>query len=358
MNQSISEIISKYKEYGDALSWWGNSVTEYVVAFIALIVFLFGLKIFQHVVLLRLQKFADKSKTDLDDTLIDIVRSLRPPFYHFLALYFALRFLTLSEVVAKALNIILLVWVIYYGVIALQMLIDFAVRTRLAGGDPGYRTALINLGKIGKAILWVMGVLMVLSNLGVEVTSLIAGLGIGGVAIAFALQNILGDLFSSFAIHFDRPFVIGDFIVVGEHMGVVEKIGIKSTRLRALQGEEIVISNKELTSVRVQNFKLLKERRVVTKFGVVYQTSSKKMQKVLDTVKNIFERIEGARLDRVHFRSFDDSALSFEVVYFVESGDYNHYMDIQQDFNFALKDAFEKESIDMAYPTQTIYLEK
>jgi len=198
----------------------------------------------------------------------------------------------------------------------------------------------------------------VLSNLGVNITSLVAGLGIGGLAIALALQSVLSDLFSSFSIYFDKPFQVGDYIIVGKHSGTVEKIGIKSTRIRASQGEEIVISNQELTSARVQNFKKLKERRNTTSIGVTYETSTDKLKKIPDIIKYIIEEEKNARFDRVYFTTFADSALVFDLVYYVKSDAYSVYLETQQNINFKIKEAFEKEGIDMAYPTQTIYLTK
>ncbi|MCK5590629.1 MAG: mechanosensitive ion channel family protein, partial [Candidatus Pacebacteria bacterium] len=173
-----------------------------------------------------------------------------------------------------------------------------------------------------------------------------------------AFQNILEDLFSSFAILFDKPFKVGDFIVVGEHKGVVQKMGIKTTRLKSTGGEEIVISNKELTSARLQNFKKMKERRIGFNFGVTYETPTGKLKAIPGTVKDIIDSIEKARFDRSHFTQFDDSALTFETVYYVTTSDYVVYRDIQQEINLRIKELFEKDGIDMAYPTQTIYLNK
>ena len=207
-------------------------------------------------------------------------------------------------------------------------------------------------------MLWAIGLLLILSNLGIDVTSLIAGLGIGGIAIAFALQNILSDLFGSFSIYFDKPFKIGDFIVAGAHSGVVEKIGIKTTRLRALQGEEIVISNTELTSARVQNFKKMEKRRIVSSFGILYETPIEKIKNVKQIVKNIFDSLENTELGRIHFKELGDFSLNFEVVYNITTGDYDVYMDAQEKFNFALVEAFEKEGIGFAYPTQKVFLDK
>ncbi len=189
-------------------------------------------------------------------------------------------------------------------------------------------------------------------------SGVVVGLGVGGIAIALAVQNTLSDVFSAFSIYFDRPFEIGDFVVIGDQSGTVTNIGMKSTRIRLLQGEELVISNKELTSTQVRNFKKLEKRRINFKLGVTYDTPLEKLKKIPDIVRQIIEAQEFADLDRVHFYEFGDFSLKFEIIYYVLVADYNKYMDIQQAINFAIKGAFEKEGIEMAFPTQTIFLNK
>jgi len=339
--------------------YWGNAFSEYVwaVLFFALLVVAFGLA--QRLVLSRLKVWAQKTATDIDDAVIRIAETLKPPFYMFIAFYFAIRTLEISGLAAKVTDAILIIWITYQVVAAVQILIDYLLEKKIvSGGDKNRKSAIRMLSNIGKGVLWALGVLIVLSNLGVDVTSLIAGLGIGGVAVAFALQNVLEDLFSSFTIYFDRPFEAGDFIVVGSTMGTVQHIGVKSTRIKSLQGEEIVVSNKELTNATIQNFKKMEKRRVVFTFGVTYETDTAKMKRIPSMIADIFSSIENVDLDRAHFSSFDDSSLSYEVVYHVLDGDYNLYMDIQQEVNYRLKDVFEKEGISMAYPTRTVYVKQ
>ncbi len=339
--------------------WNQNSLKDFLQALIIFFVLLAVLKVFQKIVLSRLAKLAQKTKTDIDDTLIKIIQSIKPPFYFFLAFYIASQSLVLTAFFQKAINIVLSIWIVYQIIIALQIFINYLIeKISQREKEKSSQQALKLIGKIARGVLWVLGILLILSNLGINITSLIAGLGIGGVAIALALQNILSDLFSSFAIYFDKPFVIGDYIVVGNHSGIVKNIGIKTTRLQALQGEEIVLSNNELTSTRVQNFKKLKERRIVFNFGVVYQTSLKKLKEINNLISSIIKKQSLARFDRCHFIQFDDSALSFEVVYYVKSPDFAQYREIHQKILFEIKTAFEKEKISMAYPTQTIYLTK
>ena len=253
----------------------------------------------------------------------------------------------------------MIVWIILLTIKAAQILINYLFKSKLKDeNDTSTKSAINALSIIIKIALWVFGLILILSNLGVNVTSLVAGLGIGGIAIALAFQNILSDLFSSFAIYFDKPFAVGDFIVVGDKKGTVEKIGIKTTRLRALQGEELVISNQELTNAQIQNFKKMSERRINFAIGLTYDTSSEKLKRVPGLIKQIIDSSEGVRFDRVHFKEFGEFSLIFEIVYYIKSSDFVKYMNIQQSINFEMKSVFEKEQIVMAYPTQTIELVK
>lgn len=338
----------------------GNSLRVLLLALIAFLVLLAFFGLLRKIGILRLKSLSKKTKTDVDDTLIKVVDSIRPLFYSYLAFYLSVRFLSLGDLSSGILDALLLIAIIYQAVVVLEMLVDYGTRKFIkrsdVDDDENVEQAVNLVTKLAKILIWAFGLLMVLSNLGINVTSIIAGLGIGGIAIAFAVQNILEDLFSSFAIHFDQPFRVGDFIVVGQDRGVVEKIGIKTTRIRSLGGEELIISNKELTSVRVQNFKQMEERRSLFQFGVLYETPNKLLKEIPGIVQKIIEGIEGTRFERAHFFSFDDSALTFEVVYFVDSSDYNVFMDIQQQINLEIKEAFEKKGIGIAYPTRTVYL--
>ncbi|MFC1663472.1 mechanosensitive ion channel family protein [Patescibacteria group bacterium] len=336
----------------------GNTVDSYVTAILLLFILIIVFKIFQNILLSRLKAAAEKTATEIDDIFIHIVDKIKPPFYTFVAFYFAIKYLTIHGAIQKLIDVILIFWVVYQAIDAIQILINFVVFKKLRKEKDEDKTAVQVIGFIIKIVLWSIGLLFVLSNLGVDVTSLIAGLGIGGVAIALALQNILADLFSYFAIHFDKPFKVGDFIVIGDKRGTVEKIGIKTTRLRSMQGEELIISNKEMTSAQIQNFKNMEERRIVMNFGVTYETPSKKLETIPNLVKDVIDSVPKTRLDRIHFKSFGDSALDFEVVFYFDSTEYVDYMDAQQEINFRLKRDFERAKIDMAYPTQTLYLKK
>lgn len=209
---------------------------------------------------------------------------------------------------------------------------------------------------MSRVAVWSLVALMMLANLGVDVTALVAGLGIGGVAVALALQNILSDLFASISILLDKPFVVGDFIIVGEELGTVEKIGIKTTRVRSLGGEQLIFANNDLLQSRVRNYKRMDERRIVFRVGIVYETPGDKLEAISGMLREIVEGIEQTRFDRAHFAEFGDFALQFEVVYYVLSSDFAIYRDIQQRINLAIFRRFERESIGFAYPTQMLHI--
>jgi small-conductance mechanosensitive channel len=339
-----------------------NSVKDYLVALAVFVLAAIVLKIFKHVIIDKLKKISDKTGTELDDLLIKIVDNIGWPFYLLLSLYIALKSIQIPRFIETTLGYVLLVVVTYYVIRGIQDLIDYGTRKLIIKRQEEEKeadTSFIDLlSRILKGVLWGVAVVLILSNLGYNVSALIAGLGIGGLAVAIALQSVLSDIFSSFSIYFDKPFKVGDFIIVGDDLGVVKKIGIKTTRLQSLWGQEIVISNNELTSTRINNYKKMENRRIHFTFGVVYDTPTEKLKKILEIVKDLFDGVELADLDRVHFKEFGDFSLNFEVAYYVSTGDYNRYMDTRQEINFALKERFEEEGIEFAYPTQTVFVNK
>ncbi len=335
-----------------------NRVLDYLI-FLAIFAFLFLIiKIIKGVLIRRLKE-ARPEKDSFIGVLIDFILSIRSSFYLYLAFYISINYLTLPLSLINFFSGVLLVWVVFRLMAGVQMFIDFTLNKKiLKDTDPGTEVAAKNIGLIFKGILWVFAVLLILSNLGIEITSLMAGLGIGGIAVAFAFQKILEDLFSSFAIYFDKPFTVGDFIIVGNEVGTVERIGIKTTRIRALQGEEIVMSNRELTNERIHNFKKLQRRRATFNFGVIYGTSDEKMRMIPDIVKKIVDSKNLAEFDRTHFTEFGDSSLNFEVVYYVSSADFADFRNTHQEILFDIKSEFTKKDIEMAFPTRTVHLFK
>jgi len=340
---------------------WGNSGENYFKALIILVILTAAFKIFQVIVLKKLSKISKKTPTDIDDLLIKLVKDVKPPFYFFISLYIALKFLALAGIVEKIINAVFIIVVTYQAILILQRVIDYATEKiiikRTGGkGEEKDKEAINLISKIFKISLWAIGALLVLSNLGVNVTSAMAGLGIGGIAIALAAQNILGDVFASFSIFIDKPFEIGDYIVAGKESGTVQKIGVKTTRLKTLQGEELVVPNKDLTDARIQNFKRMDKRRIVFTLGVVYGTDAEKLEKIPAMIKDIIDKIDLADFSRAHFSKYGDFSLDYEIVYSVNSSKYEEYMNIQQQVNLAIYKKFSEEKIEFAYPTQTVFL--
>lgn len=333
---------------------WDNSISSYIESLVWFLVLLLAFYIGKKIAIIILRSFAKRTKTEVDNIVLRILQTTYFPFYLVIAFLVALYSLHLPRFVEKATTVVLVTVVTVQVLLLLQIIVDYFIKKFVRRRkNHSASSAIENLGIIIKALLWIIGVFFVLSNVGVNITSLVAGLGIGGIAIAFALQNILGDLFSSFAIYFDKPFVVGDFIVVGDKMGVVEKIGIKTTRIRALQGEEIVISNQQLTSAEIQNFKRMHERRILFTLGITYETEYEKLKRIPAIIQSIITDIKGTKFDRAHFFAFGDASLVFEVVYFVKNSDYNIYMDIQQKINLAIKKELDKRNIKMVYPPLT-----
>ena len=212
------------------------------------------------------------------------------------------------------------------------------------------------IGVVINAVIWALVTLLTLDNLGIDITALVAGLGIGGIAVALAVQNIFGDLFASLSITLDRPFVVGDFLIVDAVRGTVESIGIISTRLRSLDGEQIVMPNSDLLSSRVRNYGRMLERRVLFRTAVTYETPIEALERVPRLIRDIVEGQGDTRFDRSHFAAHGAASLDFETVYYVRSPDYNRYMDVQQAINLRLHREFQKLGIEFAYPTQKVFV--
>lgn len=337
---------------------YGNSLAAYST-FAA---FVFGgmilVRLFLALILIRVKAWAEKTSATIDNFLISLVEKTLIPLAYFYIFYLSLGYLSLPDAIKRGADML---WVVVFTISLLRLLvsiIDYALERYWLKrqGNEANEKSLKGILAVIKVVVWGVGLTFLLDNLGFKVSAVIAGLGIGGIAVALAAQAVLGDLFSYFAIFFDRPFEVGDFIIIGDFLGSVEHVGIKTTRLRSLGGEQIIFSNTDLTNSRVRNYKRMERRRVVFKFRVVYQTSLENLKKIPGIVAGIVKKNPDADLDRVHFFSFADFSLVFEVVYYVKSPDYNKYMDVQQEINFELKEELEKLGVEFAYPTQTLYL--
>ncbi len=338
-------------------TYFNNTGWDYAVAALVFLGLFISLRIFKTIVLAYLNVLAKKTKNQIDDYVIGIVNSIHWPYYAFIAVYIATLFLTIPDTVSQGRDILLIIFTGYYVVKALQSMVDVYIQSYEKRQKEDAH-ALHFVGVIVKGALWVLVILAILANLGINITSLIAGLGIAGIAIGLALQNVLADIFASVSIFFDKPFKRGDFIIVGDKMGTVQHIGIKTTRVKALQGEEIVFSNTQLTKAELRNFKKMQKRRIAFSIGVTYDTPVAKLEKIPDTIMKILTAEKLAEADRVHFKSFGDFSLNYEIVYYMLDPDYGKFMDTQQSINLAIAKAFQKDKIEFAFPTQTIILDK
>ena len=337
-----------------------NYVMDYLVCIGLLLAGFIIIKLIEVAIIKRLKKWAKKTATTLDDFVIEIIQKLGIPMAYFMIFYLIVNTLTLDASFKKVMDIALMSLLAIFGA-RLGISIanhGFKIYRANRGEDVSLERSLNGVLKVIKVVIWGVAICFFLDNLGFKISAVIAGLGIGGVAVALAAQAILGDLFSYFAILFDRPFEIGDFIIIDEYLGTIEHIGIKTTRVRSLGGEQLVFSNSDLTGSRLRNYKRMGKRRVVFKLGVTYQTSLAQAKAIPGIIEKSIKNVKDTTFDRAHFASYGDFSLVFEVVYYVLSRDYNKYMDIQQQINFNIKEEFENRSIEFAYPTQTLYLNK
>jgi small-conductance mechanosensitive channel len=331
-----------------------------MLAGIVFLLALIALLLVKAVLARQLRRLAKLVHFDFFAYPLEMVRATRLPFMIGVALLAALDQLALTPRQEKFVSYAWIVVLVAQVALWANRLITVAVerafeRQRVA--NPSAATHLMLAGLVGRIVLWSLAVLVALDNLGFNITTLMASLGIGGIAVALAVQNILGDIFSSVSIALDKPFVIGDFIVVDAYMGTVEYVGMKTTRLRSLGGEQIVFSNNELLKNRIRNYKRMQERRVQFEFSIAYETSEEQVRALPALLREIITAPElETRFDRAHFRGFSDSALMYEVVYYVLDADYNKYMDIQQKINLALLHELRRRGVAFAYPTRTLYL--
>jgi small-conductance mechanosensitive channel len=319
------------------------------------------LRLVQAVAVSRLGALSARTANQLDDAVVDALRGTKGLTLLAGGIVAGTRFLQLPDGVRTATGRILaLVLIVQVGLWAAAAAVGWLQRykERKLEDDRGAATSVGAMTFLARLGIWTVTLLVALDNVGVDVTALVTGLGIGGIAVALALQNVLGDLFASLSIVMDKPFVIGDFIIVGEHLGSVENVGLKTTRIRSLSGEQLVFANGDLLGSRIRNFGRMYERRVVFKLGVTYGTTLEQLKLIPGIIREAIEEHGNTRFDRSHFAAYGDFALQFESVYYVLAPDYNVYMDVQQAINLRVRERFDAEGIEFAFPTQTLHLLK
>ena len=354
MASSLPELLQNYINVGQLESEVASSL---IIFSLAIIIGWIFYSIFKK----YLTHWAKETETKLDDEILHNIKAPIILLSLLLGLHYGLEPLsflnpysgTLSQIFSVAQILVATFIIIRILNVLLNWFVEHAKREKRMSEH-----LLAILKQVIRAIVYLFALFAILAVFKVDLSGIVVGLGVGGIAIALALQNILGDAFSAFLIYFDRPFEVGDLITVDGYTGTVKKIGIRSTRLQLVQGEELVVSNRELTTKSIQNFKKLSKRRVIFKFGVAANTPIDKMKKIPVMIEKIITNVKLVEFARVHFIEFGDFSLNFEVVYYVNTSDYTRYMNARQEINFGIMEAFEKEGIVMPFPTQTIYLEK
>lgn len=329
---------------GDTGEWLGALLIATAIVMFTILI--------KRVLVRRLGELAKRTSTSLDDALVRALAATKLSLVVVLALYAGSHNIELPKRVAGWLDVGATVAFFLQVGLWFSALLEFWVnrsRSRAMASNVGAATSLSALSFIARAILWALVLLLTLDNLGVNITALVAGLGISGIAVALAVQNILGDLFASLSIVIDKPFVIGDFIVVDNYMGTVENVGLKTTRIRSVDGEQIIFSNGDLLKSRVRNYKAMYERRVVFGFDVIYETPVDLLEKIPALLRGFVEAQKKVRFDRAHLQGLKDNSLHFEMVYWVLDANYNLYMDIQQNINLAVLRTLSRAGVQFAY---------
>lgn len=337
-----------------------NTAPNYLLAFGILTGGIVISYFFRILILKRLRKLSKTTETKADDYFVKVLGKTLMPLLFFGSFWIATRFLILGEKAVKAMQIFGMIIVtlvsIYFFISTVTYILELYWRKRKQ--DEAKARSIKGALVIIRFIIWSFSIIFLLDNLGFKISTVIAGLGIGGVAIALAAQAILGDLFSYFAIFLDRPFEVGDFIIIDNYLGTVEYIGIKTTRIRSLGGEQLIMSNTDLTNSRLRNYRRMEKRRVVFRIGVTYQTGLEQLKMIPNLAQSVIDGIPDTVFDRTHFAEYGAYSLDFEIVYYVCGNEYNKYMDIHQQINLKIFEEFKKNGIEFAYPTQTLFMEK
>jgi small-conductance mechanosensitive channel len=352
----VSGLWTKLTEY----TLFHNTIGDYLISLAIFIVGSFLLRSIKKFLLLKLRQWADRTNKDLFAFLIKSGEQNLLPLIYLGVFYTSIYRLNLSPLWANIVNYVSLSLTVIFSVRFILSLFTCGLEYYFhkPEADSSKRYIFMLISKILTFVVWALTVVILLDNLGVQISALVTGLGIGGIAVALASQVLLSDLFSYFTIYIDRPFEIGDYIVIDGFSGTVENVGLKTTRLRSITGEELIFSNTDLTSSRLRNYKRMKRRRISFTIRVSYQTDAAQIKEIPKLLAGIITNMPNTELNRSHFSGFGDYGLNFDVVYYVLTRDYIAYMDIQEEINLKIIDEFSKRGINFTYPTQTLYVKR
>lgn len=345
--ENINLILSK--------ELFSNTLLEYFYALGLFFFLFFVFRLFRKIILVKIKFFTKNTKNNFDDLFVEIFSGITKFFYWFIAFFIAIKFLELPNILDKILGYLFIFFVVFEIISIIKKIIKFFVDFFSIKYFPEKKYIYNIFGKALVAIVYMIAFLFILSSLGLNITALVAGLGVGGIAIAFALKEILADLFSYFTILLDKPVAVGDYIMIGDKSGIVQKIGIKTTRLESLDGLEIIVSNSTLSSSFIDNARERRYRRVTFNLGVAYGTPIVKLKKIKKGIEKIINKEKNSEFLRNIFKDFGNSSLDFMVDYKIITSDYGVYLETREKINFGILEFCEKEKIEIAYPTMTIY---
>jgi small-conductance mechanosensitive channel len=342
-------------------TYFGNTILQWSMALIVTLVVLVTIRVVKAFTVRRLRKLAGRSQTEIDDLIVDLLSSTKFFLILALSLYAGSMMLDLPgdsrDFVTNAAVLIFLLQATLWGNYFIKYLVAQFVESRLEE-DASTATMVNAFGFVARLAFFSVVFLVALGTVGFDISGLVTTLGIGGIAVALAVKDILSDLFGSLTIALDKPFVLGDFITTGDYAGTVEHIGLKTTRLRSNTGEQLVFSNADLLGSRLRNYKMMDERRALMNLGVTYDTPPEKLAAIPSILEEIIEVHELARFDRAHFAEFGPSSLDFQLVFWVTTPGYLDFMDTRQAINLEISRRFAADGIEFAFPTQTLYVEK
>ncbi|MGV8162190.1 MAG: mechanosensitive ion channel family protein [Candidatus Nanoarchaeia archaeon] len=341
---------------------YGNSMQQYAVALIYFIAAVLILKLASYVFIKILEKFCTSKKARVQESVVALLKALQLPLFIIIGIKIASAHIALHSTIIKVLDYALLVIVTYYSVRAIIFVVRQGAKRvieKREREDKDTDTHLLNFFmRVVYGVLWIAAFLFILSQFGVDVSKVLTGLGIAGIAVAFALQNVLSDVFASVSIYFDKPFKPGEYIEFEGQEGTVIRTGIKSTRIKILRGEEVSISNRILTDYKIHNMDRMEKRRIDADLQIKYGTPRKKLEKIPKLLEVAIKKVKGAEFTRCHIKTFKEYSIEVELIYFAKTNDYKTYMDVQHAANLEILKVFEKEKIEFAFPTQVVQLEK
>ena len=340
--------------------FWGNTVLAYTLVLVGIVLTWMVIRIVRKYLLKILEKLSQRTTNRFDDLFLCVADQFILPWLFVFINYNIILQLQLHPKAAKILAGAFAFVTMFYAVRLVNNLIQISISgyMRRRGESEDRIRHLHGLLVVVKLIVWAIGLLTLANNFGFNVSTLLASLGIGGVAIALASQAILGDLFGYLVIFFDKPFEIGDFVIISaDVMGTVEYIGIKTTRIRSLSGEQLIISNTNMTNSTIRNYKRMERRRVVFRIMIPHKTPLKKVQLVPGLMTDIVKAQQNIQFDRAHLAELGTYSINYEIVYYLLTDDYNKFMDTQQAILYSIREAFDRHGIEFAYPTQNLFVD-